>query len=259
MCGPRRRLPARRALAARRRAGLGELHDDAERLARVQERFLPLRVGVVVADDRIAVGPGPIARLPEARDGEGHVMDPRAALGEEAMEKPVLARGLEHLEAPAALVAPVPEAEGVGLHAEGGLAPELAHENCLSVDKARHRQGDVVEANRTHRGYARTAVFFRSISSKSIAAPRPGRFIACTSPLRSTSMSSTSPYFCAAAGRSTSKNSQLRIAMITCRFATLFSELPPWCTSKFIWKASARCAVFTSDVMPPFTATSPRR
>jgi hypothetical protein len=33
--------------------------------------------------------------------------------------------------------------------------------------------------------------------------------------------------FCAASGSSTSKNSQFRIAMITCRLATLFSELPP--------------------------------
>ncbi len=26
-----------------------------------------------------------------------------------------------------------------------------------------------------------------------------------------------------------------------------------------MWNASARCADFTSEVMPPFTATSPRR
>src|SRR5437773_3167771 len=72
-------------------------------------------------------------------------------------------------------------------------------------------------------------------------------------------MSRTRPYCWAPGGRSTSKNSQFRIAMITWRFATLLSELPPWWTSKFMWNASARCAVFTRDVIPPLTATSPRR
>src|SRR3972149_1178785 len=49
----RRRLPgARRRLRVR----LGELDLDAERLPRVQERLLPGRVGVVAADDRVAVG-----------------------------------------------------------------------------------------------------------------------------------------------------------------------------------------------------------
>ena len=62
-----------------------------------------------------------------------------------------------------------------------------------------------------------------------------------------------------AAGNSTSKNSQFLMAMMTWRFATLLSELPPWWSSKFMWKASARWAVFTSAVMPPLTATSPRR
>ena len=90
---------------------------------------------------------------------------------------------------------------------------------------------------------------------------RPGRarWAPAPCPCESTSMSATSPYFCASAGSSTSKNSQLRIAIITWRLATLLSELPPWWISKFMWKASARCAVLTSAEMPPLTATSPRR
>ena len=60
-------------------------------------------------------------------------------------------------------------------------------------------------------------------------------------------------------GSSTSKNSQFLMAMITWRFATLFSELPPWWISKFMWKPSARCAALTSAEIPPLTATSPRR
>ena len=43
-----------------------------------------------------------------------------------------------------------------------------------------------------------TAICLRSISSKSILAPRPGLSMAWTRPLPSTSMSCTSPYFCVA-------------------------------------------------------------
>src|SRR5229473_1176610 len=75
--------------------------------------------------------------------------------------------------------------------------------------------------------YRNTASFLRSISSKSIWAPRPGAVGARTMPCESTSMSATRPYFCASAGRSTSKNSQFRMAIATCRLATLLSELPP--------------------------------
>src|SRR5215470_8095612 len=238
---------------------LGELHDDALCLPRMQERFHPLRLGVVVADDRIAARPRAFTRLVETRHRERHVVNPRASLGEEAMEEAVLARGLENFEVAAALIAPVPVAVVVGRRAKGRAAAELAGQDRLGVGQARHGDRDVVEQDRAHHAYDRTAVFFRSISAKSIEAPSPGRFIACTSPFRSGSMSSTSPYFCAPAGSSTSKNSQFLMAMITWRLATLLSELPPWCTSKFMWKPSARCAVFTSEVIPPFTATSPRR
>src|SRR5580765_634998 len=54
------------ALVARWRSigvGLGELDDDALRLSRVQERFLPLRIRVVVADDRVAVSSGALTRV----------------------------------------------------------------------------------------------------------------------------------------------------------------------------------------------------
>src|SRR4029077_12411577 len=77
----------------------------------------------------------------------------------------------------------------------------------------------------------RTAFFLRSISLKSIAAPRPGPLGTCTSPSRPTTMSCSRPYFCAASGSRTSKNSVFLSEAMTCRLATLFSELPPWCTS----------------------------
>ena len=56
-----------------------------------------------------------------------------------------------------------------------------------------------------------------------------------------------------------SKNSQLGTAIVTCRLATLLRLLPPWWISHFIWKPSARWQSRTSGVIPPVTATSPRR
>ena len=84
----------------------GELDDDAERLARMEERLYPGRVRVVAADDGVAAGLGALAGLVEARDLEGHVMDARAACGEEAVDEAVGAAGLEDLEVAAAFEAP---------------------------------------------------------------------------------------------------------------------------------------------------------
>src|SRR3546814_1050421 len=84
------------------------------------------------------------------------------------------------------------------------------------------------------------AILFFSMVPKSISTPRPGFCGAKTMPFASTVKSSTSPYFCAASGSNTSKNSEFGIAHIRCRLATLLSELPPWWISKFNRKASAR-------------------
>src|SRR5262249_31178762 len=91
--------------------GLGELDDDALRLARMQEGLLPLRIGVVVTDDRVAVSAGAIARRHEARHRERDVVNPRPALREEAVQEAVGAGGLEDLQIATALVAPVAKAE----------------------------------------------------------------------------------------------------------------------------------------------------
>ena len=48
----------------------------------------------------------------------------------------------------------------------------------------------------------------------------------------------------------TSKYSQFGTPIVMCRFATLFSELPPWWISHFILNASARWQIFTIGVMP---------
>src|SRR5258705_4142941 len=103
----RRRHAGRRGLSAsvlfvfRRRlisVGLGGLDDDALCLSRVQERFLPLRIRVVVADDRVAVSSGALTGVVEARDRKRDVVDPRPALREEAVQESVGAGGLQDLE-----------------------------------------------------------------------------------------------------------------------------------------------------------------
>src|SRR5262249_3022856 len=78
----------RRAVLARG-ARLGELDHDAERLLGVQERLRPLRIRVVVTDDPIAGGLRAAARLVEARNREGHVMDAGTPLGQEPVEEAI--------------------------------------------------------------------------------------------------------------------------------------------------------------------------
>src|SRR5260221_9250582 len=75
--------------------------------------------------------------------------------------------------------------------------------------------------------YPSTAIFLRSISLKSMAAPRPGPLGTCTRPSRPTTISCSRPYFCAPSGSRTSKKVVLRIEAMTWRLATLLSELPP--------------------------------
>jgi hypothetical protein len=72
----------------------------------------PLGIRVVVADDPIAVRLGAAARLVEARDLEGHVVDAGAALGQEAVEEAIRAFRLQHLEPPATGEAPLAEPVG---------------------------------------------------------------------------------------------------------------------------------------------------
>src|SRR3989442_8741423 len=121
----RRRLPSTRALASP--GSLGELDDDAERLLGVKEGLLPVRVRVVVADDRVAVRLGPLAGLAQARHPEGHVVDERAVPGQEAVQEAILAQRLEDLEAPAAVDAPLTEAIGPGWRPASGIAAHLSH------------------------------------------------------------------------------------------------------------------------------------
>jgi hypothetical protein len=67
--------------------GLGELHDDPQSLARVQERLLPVRIGGVVPHDLEARGPGAATRLVEVRDFERHVMNARPAPAQEPVKE----------------------------------------------------------------------------------------------------------------------------------------------------------------------------
>src|SRR5262249_58247199 len=61
------------------------------------------------------------------------------------------ASGFEDLDVAAALVTPVPEAEGASGHPVGRAAAELARQDRLGIGQTRHRDGDVVEQDRAHR------------------------------------------------------------------------------------------------------------
>src|SRR2546428_9322918 len=136
---------ARAGLGRRRSVRLSELDDDALRLLGVEKRLAPLWIRVVVADDGVAVGAGAIARLGETRHRERDVVDSGPVLRDEAMQKTIRARGLEHLEVAASLEAPGPEPAFVGRHAESRPPAELAGQDRLGVGQARHRDPDVAE------------------------------------------------------------------------------------------------------------------
>src|SRR5204862_3658685 len=128
--------------------------DDAERLLRMEERLLPARVGVVIAHDRVAVRLRAVAHLAQARDQERHVVDSAPALSEEAMEEPVGATWLQDLEAAAVLEAPLPERIRVRKPTVRRRSAQVAHEERRSVGHPRNGDGDVVEADPSHRELA---------------------------------------------------------------------------------------------------------
>src|SRR5471030_1450253 len=107
--------------------------------------------------------------------------------------------------------------------ARGHLPRRLRHLRERRQGRRRSRRREGMNRNR----HESTAIFLRSISLKSISAPRPGPLKTCTMPSRPTTMSCSSPYFWAASGSSTSKKVVFLIEAITCRLAMLFSELPP--------------------------------
>jgi hypothetical protein len=146
---PRGRLPMRhRPVIAT--GGLGELHDDAERLLRVKEGFLPLRVCVVAAHDVVARALGAGGDLVEARHLERDVVDARAALVEETVEEAVVSHGLEDLDGPTALERPRPKTEDVGRLTIGGDAAQCAHEHLGRIHHPGHADCDVIEADPGH-------------------------------------------------------------------------------------------------------------
>src|ERR1700730_5204716 len=129
-------LPPRAVDLVRQRApvpvGLGELHDGAVRLARVEERLLPIGVGQVDVDGAVAGAADTFERCGEVVDLEGEVVRTRAVPGDEALEEvvPFDVPGLEQLDvhasrgiAPPELYGPEPDA----VAAEQDGPAELAH------------------------------------------------------------------------------------------------------------------------------------
>jgi hypothetical protein len=130
--------------------GLGELHDDAERLLRVKEGFLPLRVCVVATHDVVARALGAGGDLVEARHPEGDVVDARAPLVEEAVEEAVVPHGLEDLDGPASFERPRTPAEDAGRLTIGGNAAQRAHEHLGRISHPGQADCDVIEPDPGH-------------------------------------------------------------------------------------------------------------
>src|SRR4029077_9094826 len=108
-------------------------------------RLLPGGIALVPADDVVAQGFRPAADLREPGDLEGHVMDPGAVSGQEAMEETIRTAGVEYLETAAAPESPARPAED-----PGGLAPirdpsQRTHHDLESGADTRWRDGDMVE------------------------------------------------------------------------------------------------------------------
>ena len=120
---------------------MGQLDHKAQRFFWVKERFLPARIGVVVADNGVAVRLGAIARDAQVWDLKRDVVNARAVLGQEAVEKAVSSRWLEDLDAPSTLKEPVAKPEASGAHLKVESAPKHPHEN-------RRRIGQLLCGNR---------------------------------------------------------------------------------------------------------------
>src|SRR4030095_17075468 len=107
--------------------------------------LLPFRIGVVAADDAIALRLGPRAVLVEARHLEGDVVNARPALGEEAVDESRWPHRLDELDA----AAPVESIGAPGERPRGisgiGNAAQHAGEKGRGIGHSRHPEGDVVE------------------------------------------------------------------------------------------------------------------
>src|SRR5258708_28403445 len=104
----------------------------------------------------------------------------------------------------------------VARHVDVGIADDIDLETIAlghAIDLALDRTSVGIDVDRNQLS---TAIFLRSISLKSIAAPRPGPSGTWTMPSRPTTISFSRPYFWAASGSSTSKKVVFRIEAITC-------------------------------------------
>ena len=135
-------------LAFRAAGHLCHLHDDAQRLLRMEERFLPARVRIVEADDLVAVALGARARLVDVGDPERDMVHTRSMLGEKAVKKTVgHTTRLENLEAATTGETPLPEVVEARHRAEHGFTAERADEERGDLGEAGNGDRDVIEAN----------------------------------------------------------------------------------------------------------------
>src|SRR3972149_6519777 len=116
----------------------------------MEEGLLPLRVGVVAADDVVARPLGARADVVEARHLEGDVVETRTPLREKSAEEARGAEGLDDLDAAAALEAVGAPGVGPGWAADVGHAAPLSRAEGPRVGHLRHAEGDVVEGDGLH-------------------------------------------------------------------------------------------------------------
>src|SRR5712691_8143182 len=162
--------------AGMRRPRLGELDHDAEGLLGVEKSLLPLRIGVIAADDPVAGGLRAGAGLRDARHLEGQVMEARASLGQKAMEKARRPRGLHDLDRSAALEtigAPPEDARGL---ARVRHAAQLAGEKRSGIGHSRQGDGNVVEENAIHPAH-RVKTSVAASRARSMPCARASRWV----------------------------------------------------------------------------------
>jgi hypothetical protein len=130
-------------------ARLDELHDDAERLLRMQEGLRPARIGLVATDDAESLGRRQRARRVQAGHDERDVMDARPQGRQKAMQESIITERLQDLQAAASCEAPL--GPGVGARrptVTRGGAPEDPFQYGRRVGQVGRGDGDVVEPDR---------------------------------------------------------------------------------------------------------------
>ena len=117
----------------------------------MEEGLLPGGVGLVAADDVVAVDLGTAADQGQIRHLECDVVNAPAVGGEEAVQEAVRARGLQDLDNAAIRERPRRPSEPAGRPAPLGHTAQDVDQDGGSIGDARQGDGDMSELDRGHR------------------------------------------------------------------------------------------------------------